>query len=94
MHIFFNRGDIIYKVLIQKYINTITTEDIKNFAIKNKMPISDNEALIIYNFIKKYYNEVLNKNDQIFLLLKDKVRSQVYNNIIDLYNKNKTKYLS
>ncbi len=94
MHIFFNRGDIIYKVLIQKYINTITTEDIKNFAIKNKMPISDNEALIIYNFIKKYYNEVLNKNDQIFLLLKDKVRPQVYNNIIDLYNKNKTKYLS
>lgn len=94
MHIFFNRGDIIYKVLIQKYINTITTEDIKNFAIKNKMPISDNEALIIYNFIKKYYNEVLNKNDQIFLLLKDKVRPQVYNNIIDLYNKNKTKYLT
>lgn len=94
MHIFFNRGDIIYKVLIQKYINTVTTEDIKNFAIKNKMPISDNEALIIYNFIKKYYNEVLNKNDQIFLLLKDKVRPQVYNNIIDLYNKNKTKYLS
>lgn len=91
MHIFFNRGDIIYKVLIQKYINTVTTEDIKNFAIKNKMPISDNEALIIYDFIKKYYNEVLNKNDQIFLLLKDKVRPQVYNNIIDLYNKNKTK---
>lgn len=91
MHIFFNRGDIIYKALIQKYINTITIEDIKNFAIKNKMPISDNEALIIYNFIKKYYNEVLNKNDQIFLLLKDKVRPQVYNNIIDLYNKNKTK---
>lgn len=57
------------------------------------MPISDNEALIIYNFIKKHYNDLLNKNDQVLLKLKDQLRPQVYNNIIDLYNKNKAKYL-
>lgn len=58
------------------------------------MPISDNEALIIYKFIRKYYNEILEKNDKIFELIKNKVRPELYDSIINLYNENKIKYLS
>lgn len=87
-------GDILYKELAKKYINIVDVNIIKNFAIKNKILISDNEATIILDFIKSNYLELLDGDISLFNKLKGKVRNELYYYIIDLYNKNKDKFLT
>ena len=92
-YIFF-RGDIIYKELIKKYIPKLTIDDIKRYAQKNNIYITNSEAIIIYNFIKENYLEVLNGHDEKIFALKSILRKDLYDTIIKLYIENKTKYLS
>lgn len=88
------RGDFIYKELIKKYIPKLTTDDIKNYAKSKNISLTDSETLIIYNFIKTNYMEILNGNEEKLLSLKKTLREDLYNTIINLYKENKNKYLS
>lgn len=88
------RGDFIYKELIKKYIPKLTTDDIKNYAKSKNISLTDSETLIIYNFIKTNYMEILNGNEEKLLSLKKTLREDLYNIIINLYKENKNKYLS
>lgn len=90
----FKRGDIIYKELIKKYINYFTPTDIKNYALKENIEVSDQEITIIYNFIKNHYQELLDNDTSVFRLLKLQIRPILFDKIISLYNENKTKYLT
>jgi hypothetical protein len=76
----------IYKELIKKYLKIITIEDIKKYAYKQNETISIEEATIIYNHIKKYQNELLNKNTNSFSILKQNIRKELFNKIVLLYN--------
>lgn len=49
--------------------------------------------MIIYNFIKTYSNELLEGKMEVFKYLKPKLRPQIYNKAIELYNEYKIKYL-
>ena len=81
----------IYKRIIINYINNISTNDIKNFANKNNFPITNSESIIIYNFIKKNYNQILNGDESSLQDLKSKLRCDLYNKIIELYMHYKSK---
>ena len=83
-----------YKEIIKKYINILTKEDIKRYALKENIEVTNEEITIIYNFIKTNYQEILNNNEKSFYLLKQKLKPELYNTIISLYNKYKTKYLT
>lgn len=72
----------------------LTINDIKTYALSKNTTLSDKEAKIIYNFIKKNYNNLLDKNDQSIKQLQNKLDPTLYNKILDLYNENKTKYLT
>lgn len=79
-----------YKKLIINYINNkLTVNDIDNFSINNNIQLKDNENKIIYNFIKNNYNELLNKNDEVFKKLK--VSDSTFKSCIQIYNKYKNK---
>lgn len=84
----------IYKELVKKYINILTINDIKSYALSKNTILSEKEAKIIYNFIKENYNNLLDKNDTSIELLKNKLNPNLYNKVLDLYNENKTKYLT
>ncbi len=58
--------------LIEGYINTISKDDINNFALKNNIKLTAKELDFTYNFIKNNYQEVL-KNKENFDF--DKYRS-------------------
>ena len=45
--------------LIERYITKMTKEDIKNFAIKKNIELSDEELEFTYTFIKKNYKNIL-----------------------------------
>lgn len=76
----------IYKELIKKYINKLTIEDIKIYALTQNEKLNTEEATIIFNHIKKYYLELLNKDTSSFNILKQNLRKELFNKIVSLYN--------
>ena len=82
---------IIYKDLIKKYINYLEPLHIKNYAENKNIVISNEEVNIIHNFIKTYYNELL-ENESILNTLKPLIREDLYNQVLIEYKENKAKY--
>ena len=71
-----------------------TIKDIKRYAQNKNIEATDQEIIIIYNFIKNHYSELLNNDSSVFNLLKLQINPILFSKIIDLYNENKAKYLS
>lgn len=83
----------IYKDIIRKYINLLTLDDIKNFADEKNISYTADEAIIIYNFIKYYYNDLLDENIKVFEEIKNKISPNLYKTLLHLYIDYKQKYL-
>ena len=82
---------IIYKDLIKKYINLLEPIHIKNYANNKNISITNQEVNIIHNFIKCYYNELL-EDESILLELKPLIREDLYNQVLLEYKENEAKY--
>lgn len=79
--------------MIINYINnTLSIEDIKKYAKDNNYNITNQESIIIYNFIKENYESILNNDESKFLELKKLIREDLYNDIIRLYKTYKKIY--
>lgn len=83
----------IYKDMIKKYINLLTLDDVKRFADKEKITYTDEEAIIVYNFIMYYYNDLLDENIKVFEHIKNKINPNLYKRLLNLYIDYKQKYL-
>ena len=83
-----------YENLIRNYVSKMTINDIKKYASIKNINATDKEMQTVYEFIKKYYSQI-NKNDMFFIekYLKPKIRPQLYNELLILYNEAKAKYL-
>ena len=76
-----------YEILIKKYINKLTLNDINNYAKQNNILLQNNEDKIIYDFIiNNWKNIYYSKNINIFDNLKKQLSNNTYNKIIELYN--------
>lgn len=83
----------IYKKIITLYINnTLSPSIIKEYALNNNYNMTNQESIIIYNFIKENYEDILNGNEKKIFDLKPLIREELYNNIIKLYYFYKEKY--
>ena len=83
----------IYKEIIKKYINLLTLDDVKRFADKENIIYTDDEAITVYNFIKYYYNDLLDENIKVFEEIRDKISPNLYKQLLNLYIEYKQKYL-
>ena len=77
------------KLLIYKYIERIKKEDIANYSLSQNINLTTNELDIIYDYIKNKTNEILNNPSQLIDEIKDKVSINVYNKLLELYDKYK-----
>lgn len=76
--------------MINSYVNKLTKNDIIKFADKNNITLTNNEVDIIFNTIKKDWQDLLHNPNKVFNNIKSKVSLNTYNNIIyfyDLYSK-------
>lgn len=81
-------------LLMKQYIKRITLDDVKNFAYKNGIYLSDKEARSVYNYITKNYNDYFNGNINIYDILEDAkgiFSGENYYKFISLYNQYKDK---
>lgn len=78
------------KLIILKYINKLSKDDIYLFGKKQGVILTRDEINVIYKYIKERYNEFLNGNQiQIFEEIKEKIKPKTYSVIIDLFYKYK-----
>ena len=82
-----------YKELAKKYIKNLTPQDIKNYASSINIEVNNQEVNIIFNFLLNNYESLLDKKDYILKQLQPKLRPDLYNKVISLYEENKNKYL-
>ncbi len=80
------------KNLILKYIPYLNISHILEYAQKENIILSREEANTIYLFIKDNIKGLLDDNQTIYLL-KGKIRDNLFDKIIILYQENKKKYL-
>lgn len=83
-----------YESLIKNYISKLTLEDIKRYASIKDINANEEEMQIVYEFIKNHYDKLLSQ-DMPFIenKLKNKLRPELYNTLLNLYNEEKKKYL-
>lgn len=74
-----------------EYMNRIKKEDINNFSLKQGINISKKDLDIIYEYIKNDAMRILNNPIDVINEIKDKVSYDVYNKILELYDKYKNK---
>lgn len=78
--------------LIKEYINRITYNDIKEFALKEGITLEKEEINIIYQYIKKYYKTFIYGNPRGLLdEIKTQVKPLTYQKIEHLYTYYKNK---
>jgi hypothetical protein len=76
--------------LIEKYINSLTINQVKNFLEKNNIKLSDKEFNYLYNYVKNNYLTILYNdptND-----VKANISHDNYQKLEDLYYYYKKKY--
>lgn len=79
--------------LIKDYIQTkLTEEDILKYAKKKNITLKENEAKIIYLYLKNYW-QVFYKGDpkELWNELKEKLSENTYNELFKLYKTYKSK---
>lgn len=77
------------KNLIINYINKITKQDIEKYISKENIQHTKEEIDLIYESIKNDYHEILNNFQNYIQKVKDKLNPNLYNKIIEKYNKYK-----
>lgn len=84
-----------YERLIINYLNNLQIEDIKRYAFKYNYIINDKDCHFLYNFVKKYYKDLI-YGDESFLdnKLKGKIDKNLYQELLILYRENKKKYFN
>lgn len=79
--------------LIERYVNKMSIDDVRNFAIKKNINLSEDELIFTYNFIKKNYKEILSRPTMVDLdRYKDKYSLENFNKIKVLYKEYFSKY--
>ena len=83
-----------YENIIKNYVSKLTLEDIKRYASIKNINANKEEMQIVYEFIKNHYDKLLSQ-DMLFIEnnLKNKLRPNLYNTLLNLYNEEKRKYL-
>ena len=84
---------IIYKKIIENYVPKLTINDLKEFNYKKNIEYKEDELIIIYQFIKYHYHDLLDKNIKEFEEIKEKINPNLYKKLLHLYIDYKQKYL-
>ena len=80
------------KSLLKNYIDLLTTDKLKSFAIKNDINLTDNELDYILNLVKENYDDILVNEDKYLNDIKNKIKEEEFIKISNLYTYYKNRY--
>lgn len=81
------------EILLEKYIDKLTINHIKEYAKNQEIELLNNEAESIYDFIKKNYKNLYYEkyNEDLLEELKCRLSFNTYQKILNLYKEAKEK---
>ena len=86
---------MLFKHYIEKYVNNLTINDVYDYAFKNNVSLTQNEANLIYRNIKDNWKTIIYSDHYIVLnRIKDQLNQSTYLKLEELINFNKNKYKS
>ena len=77
--------------MLERYIKLLKKEHIIKYARNLGYELTNNEVNFIYDKIKNNYQELINDPSNIFKEAKTILRSNIYNEVINLYQTYKKK---
>ena len=80
-----------YKSILKQYIERLKKEDIIKFIGKNNYQVSDKEIDTIYFYIKNYWEDIFDNQEDIWNKIKQEVSPNTFIQIQGLYQKYKKK---
>ena len=80
------------KNLLKNYIEKLTLDEIREFASKKGINLSDTEYQFILDLIQGNFEDMLQNEDKYLNLLEEKINPQEFQKIKDLYLEYKNKF--
>lgn len=78
--------------IIYEYVRRLTKKDIAMFALRQGIILDNNELDILYSYIKKNYQKIIEEDEKDILKeVEGMVKSKTYDKILALYDKFKEK---
>lgn len=74
-----------YLEFIKKCINNLKKDDIKTYAINNKIELENNELELIYNTIKVKWKEIYDDGIKVINEYKNQLKESTYKKLLELY---------
>lgn len=79
-----------YKELIKKYAKSLTPDQVKEYALKEGIEVSNEEASLFVNVVQTRLDEMLEGNAlEVLNEYKSKLSTSSYNKLLELYDKYK-----
>ncbi len=81
--------------IIERYVQKLTKEDIRTFALSKNITLSEEELQFTYDFVKKNYQNIL-KNPQLFDInrYKSHYTEENFSKITKVFNEYNQRYSS
>lgn len=74
------------RFLISEYVKRLKKDDIYNYGLKENIILEDYEVDVIYDYVKKYYIDVLDGDGlRVLDSARNKIKINTYNKIVELY---------
>ena len=80
------------KSLIKNYVNKLTIDNLKEFALKNNINLDNTELEYILNLVQKNIDDILINEDKYLSLVQKNINSESFIKIKDLFLYYKNKY--
>lgn len=79
-----------YKELIKKYAKSLTPDQVKEYALKEGVEVSNEEASLFVNVVQTRLDEMLEGNAlEVLNEYKSELSTSSYNKLLELYDKYK-----
>lgn len=80
------------KGLIKNYIDLLSIDKLKSFALKNEINLNEEQLEYILNLTKNSWEDILINDDKYFKLLQDKIDQSNLDKIRELFLYYKNRY--
>ena len=80
------------KGLIKNYIDKLSIDNLKDFALKNDVHLNNNELEYLLNLTKNHFEDILVNEDKYLKLVKDNINPNEFEKIKELFLYYKNRY--
>ena len=80
------------KSLIKNYVDKLTTQNLKEFAVKNDINLNQNELEYLLNLVQNNFEDILVNEDKYLNLVQNNINTEAFVKVKELFLYYKNRY--